>query len=181
MHKRLLRSLLLSCWCLAGWSLGLLLLGAGTAWAQQTQYTVTGRVIDAVTEQPLPGANVRFDNTTIGTAADLDGAFTLTANREGGTYELVFSFIGYRPERRTVTLGSQRTVDVGTVALEEDIVRGEEIVVTGTSAPTARKQLGNAVSTVTARELEDTASPALDRALQGKIAGAYVQQNSGNP
>jgi TonB-linked SusC/RagA family outer membrane protein len=57
----------------------------------------------------------------------------------------------------------------------------DEVVVTGTGVPTERRQLGNAISTVDGQDIERSTAGSIDRALQGKIAGAQVQQNSGNP
>ncbi|MBD1395741.1 SusC/RagA family TonB-linked outer membrane protein [Pontibacter sp. JH31] len=150
------------------------------AWAQVTRYTVTGTVTDARTKSPLPGVVVKFQNQNIATATDGAGQYTLSANLPAGTYQLNFSFIGFKPESRSLVLGSQNDVTVD-AQISEDIVGLEEVVVTGTSVATSKKQLGNAISTVSAASLENSVATSVDQALAGKVAGAQISQNSGNP
>jgi TonB-linked SusC/RagA family outer membrane protein len=54
-------------------------------------------------------------------------------------------------------------------------------VVTGTSVKTSKKELGNAISTINAKQLENTATPNLSGILNGRVMGAQVTQNSGDP
>ncbi|WP_379094027.1 SusC/RagA family TonB-linked outer membrane protein [Pedobacter sp. UC225_65] len=65
--------------------------------------------------------------------------------------------------------------------MTEDLVRLNEVVVTGTSVATSRKTLGNAISTVGAKDFANSNATSIDQALSGKIAGAQITQNSGNP
>lgn len=157
--------------------LGLVLLVAAPAAAQQAA-TVTGRVVDAREGAPMPGATVILEGTQIGAAAGADGAFSFAAPLTG-TQTVRISFTGYRTERRTVQLAPGATVDLGTVRLAEDILRTEEIVVTGTGIPVERRQLGNTIATVEARDIQDVGARSVDQALAGKVPGALVQQNSG--
>lgn len=61
--------------------------------------TVSGFVYDNVSREPLVGASVYFDNTTIGTSTDFDGSFELTLP-EGIRSAMVISFLGYTSETR---------------------------------------------------------------------------------
>ncbi|MEY3405086.1 MAG: hypothetical protein RL161_516, partial [Bacteroidota bacterium] len=65
--------------------------------------TVKGRVIDNETLEGLPNANIFIDQTTFGVAADSDGNFIFN-NIPTGTAVLVFSFVGYKPYQRNVTV-----------------------------------------------------------------------------
>jgi len=67
------------------------------------------------------------------------------------------------------------------VTLGEDALGLEEVVVTGTSEGTTRKQLGSYISTVKADQLNKGATGNVLAALQGKTAGAQIVQNSGDP
>ncbi|MBX2922398.1 MAG: carboxypeptidase-like regulatory domain-containing protein [Chitinophagaceae bacterium] len=58
----------------------------------QGTFRVAGKVIDAVTQQPLQGASVFCQNTTIGTVSNAEGNFHLTLNNGG--YDLAVSFMG---------------------------------------------------------------------------------------
>ncbi|OGX85755.1 SusC/RagA family TonB-linked outer membrane protein [Hymenobacter glacialis] len=169
---------------LPGYFLGLLaalvLLLAGPAAAQNTRYTIQGRVTDA-SNDALPGATVRLLNTVVGTSSGTDGRFAIDAGLSPGTYQLEISSVGYRPLRRAITLGAETTVAVGDVGLTEDLVGLNEVVVTGTSVATSKRQLGNTIATVSGEELRTVVPTQIDQALQGKFAGVQITQNSGNP
>lgn len=148
--------------------------------AQGARYAITGTVTDARTKSPLPGVVVKFQNHNIATATDANGVYNLSAALPPGNYQLTFSFIGFKPQSLPVTLGDQQTVQVD-AQIQEDIVGLDEVVVTGTSVATSKKELGNAISTVSAASLENSVATSVDQALSGKVAGAQISQNSGNP
>jgi len=145
------------------------------------RYTFSGTVVDAATGEELAGANIRFDNLVIGTSSTEDGSFEFSANLDPGNYTLTISFLGFRQVKRQLELGDDNTVNLGVIELRPDIIGSEEVVITGASALTSKKQLGNSISTVNARELEATGATQIDQALAGKISGALIQQNSGDP
>jgi len=149
--------------------------------AQKTDYTISGTLVDAKTGEPLAGANIQFANLVIGTSSESDGSFEFSASLEPGDYTLNFSFIGFKRQSERVTFASSADINIGTIELEPDIIGSEEIVVTGASALTNKKQLGNSISTVNADELQSTGVTQIDAGLSGKISGALVKQSSGNP
>src|SRR3954452_13308686 len=57
------------------------------------QFSLTGKVVDSESDEPLQGASVFAQNTTKGTTTDKDGAFHLYLDKGG--YELIISFTGY--------------------------------------------------------------------------------------
>lgn len=65
--------------------------------------TITGVVKDLETGETLPFCNVFINNTTISTATDMDGKFTLSG-LESGPLEVGFSFMGYVAETKKVTM-----------------------------------------------------------------------------
>lgn len=85
--------------------------------------------------------------------------------------------LGYR-RREAVVSATTNTVDF---ALARDVFRAEEIVVTGQATGVARRNLANAVATVSASDLGGPPTPSLEQQLQGKVAGADIQTNSGAP
>ena len=149
--------------------------------AQQLRYTISGKVLESATRQPVAGATVRIDNTVLGTPTDPNGNFTLTATLQPGNYTLSVSYIGYKPKQVRFTLGDNNQVRVEDILLEEDAARAAEVVVTGTAGLTSKRELANAITTVTSREIQNGAAQQIDQALQGKIPGAMINQNSGNP
>ncbi len=157
-------------------SLAVIMLLTTYAWSQGS-IKVHGKVTDATTGEAAPGVNVLVYGTKSGTTTDRDGAYSLVTDTGAG--ELVFSFIGYKSSRLKIPAGQQEvTLDV---ALEEDVLRLNEVVVTGTATATDKSQLGNAISTVSAKDLRFSGAQSIDAALTGKISGAIIQQNSGNP
>lgn len=149
--------------------------------SQSNTYEINGTIVDSRTGETLAGANVNFVNTTIGTSTDPDGNFEFSANLDEGEYRLQFSFIGYSRKSQPITLGTQTQINLGTIELNQDIIGADEIVVTGASGAVSKKQLGNAISTVNAESILSSGSSQIDQALSGKVAGALVQQNSGDP
>jgi len=149
--------------------------------AQDVRYTISGSVVEARTGDPLAGANIRFQNLVIGTSSDADGSFEFNANLEPGTYNLRITFLGFRQVQREIELGNDTSINLGTIEMDVDIIGSEEVVITGASALTSKKQLGNSISTINASELESTGASQIDQALAGKISGALITQNSGDP
>ena len=74
---------------------------AGNIMAQSDAFLITGKVLDATTKLPLQGASVFAQNTTIGTATDQQGNFTLRLLNGG--YDLIITFTGYQTVNRRIT------------------------------------------------------------------------------
>ena len=66
--------------------------------------TITGKVIDSKTEEPIPFANVFLNNTTQGTVTELTGEFTLKNILQPAIHELVFSYVGYETYKTKISL-----------------------------------------------------------------------------
>ncbi|MEP7109611.1 MAG: carboxypeptidase-like regulatory domain-containing protein [Ferruginibacter sp.] len=67
----------------------------------QSTYTITGKVIDAVTKTPMQAASVFAQNTTTGTATDINGVFSL--HLANGGYDLIITFTGFETVSRRIT------------------------------------------------------------------------------
>lgn len=139
------------------------------AYAQKT--TVTGTVTEA-SGSAFPGVNVLIKGTSSGTATDGEGKFTIEAGPED---ILVFSFIGYKSQE--VQVGNQTSISV---QLMEDVSTLNEIVVTG-YGEMARTDLSGAQATINSEAITRTINTTIDQAIQGRVAGVYVTQNSGQP
>ncbi|TFZ67156.1 SusC/RagA family TonB-linked outer membrane protein [Hymenobacter sp. UV11] len=161
-------------------ALGMGLLLHTAAWAQAGQrFTLIGRVRDAG-GQGLPGATVLLKGTTQGATTGLDGAYSLTGTQAPGAYTLTFSLVGYKTESRSVTLGGAETVTTD-VLLAESHQNLDEVVVVGSTVTTSRRELGNAISTISGNDLTQSGSGGVLNSLQGKVPGAQITQNSGDP
>lgn len=113
----------------------LLWLVAGMASAQTKNITVSGRVMEAETNEPAIQANVQLlqlpDSTyTTGIASNASGYFTLPKVR-AGKYVLKVSYIGFKNKFIPLQLSDSKPErNVGTIALETDAVLLAEAVVT---------------------------------------------------
>lgn len=150
-----------------------------TAAAAFAQVKLTGKVTDE-TGTPLPGITVAIKNTKSGAMTDVDGNFVINADLKPGTYTVSFSGIGYAPKQSDLVIGTATTYTLNT-GLISSVSKLDEVIVTGTSAGTTRRQLGSYVSTVKAAELSKGATGNVLAALQGKTMGAQITQNSGDP
>ncbi|RYY89262.1 MAG: SusC/RagA family TonB-linked outer membrane protein [Chitinophagaceae bacterium] len=159
--------------------LALLLLLMAASLTGMAQVQIKGRVTDDRGE-PRPGVTVQVQGSTQGTATDANGDFLLSTDLKPGKHVLVFSAVGSRAQQQTITVGSQSTYTVNT-RLVQDALSMDEVVVTGVSAGTTRRQLGSYVSSVGAKDLSRGATGNVLAALQGKTAGAQISQNSGDP
>ncbi|HMF70352.1 MAG TPA: carboxypeptidase-like regulatory domain-containing protein, partial [Flavitalea sp.] len=128
----------------------------------------------------LPGISVQIANTNLGSSTNAAGEFNIDAILKPGKYTINFTGIGFRPQNKTIEVTSSNEVNVD-AQLSEDVLMLNDVVVTGTTVATSKKKLANAVSTVSARDIQYSASTGIDGALQGKVAGAQITQNSGNP
>lgn len=149
------------------------------ALALWAQVRISGRVTSDGTNG-VPNISVQVLNTTYGTTTDESGAYQVNANLKPGTYRLQFSGVGFRQTVQTVQVGSDAAYNVN-IQLAEDAAKMDEVVVTGTSAGTTRRQLGSYISTVRSDELTKGATGNVLAALQGKTAGAQIIQNNGDP
>jgi TonB-linked SusC/RagA family outer membrane protein len=158
-----------------------LVLAHVVAWGQAAsqRFTLTGRIVDAA-GQGLPGATVLLKGTGLGAASGADGAYSLSGTKPAGAYTLTISLVGYKTESRPVTLGAAETVTTD-VTLAESRQNLDEVVVVGSTVTTSRRELGNAISTINANDLTQSGSGGVLNSLQGKVPGAQIVQNSGDP
>lgn len=140
--------------------------------------TVRGRVTDARTGGPIPSAQISVEGTQLGASTDALGTFTI-AGVPVGTRTVTARRIGYSLQRRQITVGAD--VSDLTFSLEAAASSLEQVVVTGSATPTTVRALGTSVASVDNSQISEARSVTVDQALQGKIAGAQITQNSGSP
>ncbi|MGY0391442.1 carboxypeptidase-like regulatory domain-containing protein [Bizionia sp. KMM 8389] len=114
------------------------------------QSTVTGTIMDAEMNAPLPGANIIEEGTANGVSSDFDGNFSITTQSTNAT--LVISFVGYGTKTVSVT-GDQ---NLGSIVLTSDNTL-EEIVIVGSGVIDLAedRQTPVAVSTIRAAEIQE--------------------------
>ena len=153
-----------------------LILAYGTILAQ---VNITGKVTGP-DGNGLSSISVTIRNTTIGATTAADGNYRLSATLTPGNYTVIFSGVGYRTREQALSIGTSATYTVD-ARLDIDALSMDEVVVTGVSAGTTKKQLGSYISTVKGDQLNKGATGNVLAALQGKTAGAQITQNSGDP
>jgi len=140
--------------------------------AQQRQ--ITGRVTSTQAGEPVAGATVAVSGTPITAVTNDQGAFSLAAD---GNVTLVVRRIGFK-RREVAVPASQDRVDL---TLEPDVFNLEAVVVTGVATGVERRNASNAVATVAGSDLNYAPTASVEAQLQGKVAGADIQENSGAP
>lgn len=96
------------------------------AYSAAAQNSVSGKIIDSLTREPVPFANVYFAGTTIGTTTTEDGRFNLSAF-PSGKYDLTASFVGYHPAQRALIFENNHH-DI-TLVLYEKATQLDEVVI----------------------------------------------------
>jgi len=134
--------------------------------------TVTGRVTDAKSGQPIVGASVVLDGTRWHATTSENGAYRL-AEVKPGTYTLTASRIGYAKQSQSVTVvaGQEATVDVHVELSASPL---DAVVVTGTLVPTEVKALPTPISVVTAQDIQQQNIQRLDQIFRGQLPGAVA-------
>ncbi|WP_240927745.1 SusC/RagA family TonB-linked outer membrane protein [Cellulophaga sp. Z1A5H] len=140
------------------------------------QSTIVSGTVHATDGVPLPGASIIVKGTSIGGVSDFDGNFSLSVT-DASNKTLVVSYIGYKAKEVLLTGQNQNLK----VILSEDANSLEEVVIVGSSVSQSRKKLGNAITTVKSVELVKAAPVNITSSLQGKVPGAQITQNSGDP
>lgn len=139
-------------------------------YAQEVE--ITGTVNEAATGLPMPGVNVSIKNSATGTVTDMDGNFMIAAP-SGAT--LVFTFIGFEPQEKTVTSSQNLTI-----SLQESAQLLDEVVVIGYGTQ-RKKEITGAVSVVSNETIENLRPVKMEQALQGTVSGVNVTTQSGAP
>ena len=159
--------------------LGLVLVFCLVSITAMSQVKISGKVTGS-DGKGIPSISVVVSNTSFGGATDGDGNFNFTADLKPGTYTLEFSGVGFKSQSQPITVGTESSY-TSNISLAEDALNLDEVVVTGVSAGTTRKQLGSYISTVKSDQLTKGGSSNVLSALQGKTAGAQIIQNNGDP
>ncbi len=133
---------------------------------------ITGVVTDEK-NQPLVGVSVNLKGSTQGTSTNSDGRFTLEVPGSGDV--LQFTYVGF--VSLEYPLEGRTSVSVTMIAASNTL---NDVVVVGYGTQ-RRQNITGAIASVPLRELRDMPVSNVATALQGKIAGVVVQQNSGSP
>ena len=146
----------------------------GAAFAQTA--TVRGTITDDDGE-PIPGANVRIENTTRGAATNLDGEYELSVTP--GPQVLIASFVGFVDETAEINPAAGETITVNFVLNAG--VELEGISVDALGFATNKDELGTSQSSVSGESIQRSGETSVLRALAAKAPGINVSASGGDP
>ncbi|CAM4173799.1 SusC/RagA family TonB-linked outer membrane protein [Gillisia limnaea] len=136
-----------------------------------SQITVTGTIKNAVTNEPIPFANVVEAKTANGTTSDGDGNFSIEILNKNAV--LQFSAIGFTSQN--ITVGTSTQIFVQLTESSEGL---DEVVVTALGIKREEKELGYAVQSLKEGEINDVKSVNFLDNLSGKLAGVSISQGA---
>jgi TonB-linked SusC/RagA family outer membrane protein len=132
--------------------------------------TVSGRIIDRNTNEGLPGATVLVKGTTVGTAANADGSFSITVPSSATTLEI--RSVGYSNIDQTISDGPM------TITLVADSKQLNEVVVTALGVERTRNSLAYSATQVEGNDITVARNPSAINGLSGKVAGLTITQSN---
>jgi TonB-linked SusC/RagA family outer membrane protein len=143
--------------------------------AAQDVARISGRVTESDTQSPIPAVSVTLTGTAVGTVTSDSGRFTLRV--PAGATRITLRRIGFHERTIPLVPGQPEY----TIALDKDALRLEAQVVTGVATTISSKNAATYDPTITADQLVGAPVATVENALQGKVPGALIQQNSGAP
>ena len=143
----------------------------------QSNGKIAGRVIDANTGEPIVGANIIIEGTSLGAASDLDGHYIIV-KVPSGTYNVVASYIGYaKTVIQNVQVFTDLTTNLNFKLTPTAVTLNQEIVIVA-QTPMIKKDLTSTESRVTADEIRQLPLQDLTRLISMQ-AGVSRDQNGG--
>ena len=139
--------------------------------------SISGKLVDGSSGDPLIGASVSVKGTSSGALTDVDGMFKIEGLQEG-TYRLIASYLGYEEKSITVELGSSN-VDLGEIMLNAGGIALESVVISGTMDIVRDRRTPVAVSTIGVREIQAKGGNVEFPELMKNTPSIYVANQAG--
>lgn len=159
MHQRSIMKVFINC------VIAFLIVLAGVRSYAQTN--CTGKVIDAVTHEPVAHASIQIKNSNHGTITNTKGEFIVTL--AATTDELVISSLGYHP----VTINDPSAQNQWLIALQSNNNSLQEIVISASRTAQKRIEAPVAIATISKQTMEDTKATRIDQ-LVNKVSGVNM-------
>jgi TonB-dependent receptor len=162
------------------WSMLLVFLIAQISFAAGSG-TIKGHIVDKSTGEPLIGANILIQTTSLGVATDVDGAFTLRYV-PAGEWTLKISYLGYKPATELVTVTEDAVIEKE-FKLEPQSIMGEEVVVTaqarGQQAAINQQLSSNTISNIVSSDRIKELPDASAAESIGRLPGISIDRYNG--
>jgi len=153
--------------------LGILLLASPTQAIASNVGSISGKVIDKETKEPLPSVNILIKGTQLGSATNENGQY-LIFPLSPGDYKIIATMIGYTAVTKDIVISEGEISNLNFSLLVNPIEIGG-VVVTGTRTPRYIKDVPVRTEVITSRQLEMKEAPSLYEALDG-TPGIRVEQ-----
>ncbi|HEY7566575.1 MAG TPA: TonB-dependent receptor plug domain-containing protein, partial [Gemmatimonadaceae bacterium] len=151
---------------------------SATQVAAQSSGTITGRVIDSTSQQPLSNVTIQVPGTSLGALTRGDGTFSMPGV-PAGTQRVHARRIGYALQQREVTVTAGQTANVQ-FALTQVAANLSPVVVTGYGTQT-RESITGAVSSIDADAAKVGVIANTNQLIQGRVAGVNIVTSNGEP
>jgi TonB-linked SusC/RagA family outer membrane protein len=140
--------------------------------------TITGRVVDAATQQPVSDVNVIVEGTRRGAVSASDGTFAIVGV-PAGSQTIRARRIGFSAPVQIVVVPTSGSVTV-VFPLERQAVSLEDVVTTGYGTQ-RRVAITGSVASIDANAANVGVTANVNQMIQGRAAGVQITQNSGDP
>jgi TonB-linked SusC/RagA family outer membrane protein len=144
--------------------------------AQEGVRVITGKILDATNNTPLPGANIVILPYQKGTITDANGNFSIILrNNLAGNPKIVVSFIGM--EMVTITLSEKNYYEI---KLKSEVNELQQVVVTSSyGTKKLKEEVVGSITSVTAKDIQvEQAFESFDKMLEGQLAGVNIEVSS---
>lgn len=137
------------------------------------QGVITGKVTDARSSKPIAGANISVDGGSGGATTSEDGGYKLSGV-QAGVRSVTVRMVGYTKQTRSVSLGEGATM-TSDFKLEPSANVLDQVVVTGTVVASELKSVPNAITVITAKQIEERGITHIEQLFRGDVPGLFVQ------
>lgn len=138
-----------------------LILNAPVNGQEDNDAVITGHVVSK--GEHIPFVNIYIENTNIGTATDITGHYLLV-DLPIGKFTLVAKMVGYKTEKQVVNILPNKTLEVK-FELEEEFIRVDEVVITGTKTFKRQTESAVIVGVMDSRAIENVAAQTVSESL----------------
>ena len=138
----------------------------------QERKSISGTIVSISDNTPLPGVNVFVKGSSNGTVTDFDGRYELKAKN---TDTLVITYVGFNTEE--ILIDNKKVIHV---SLVETLNQLDELVIVGYGS-VKKSDVTGAVTSIKSEDIVQARSASFMEALQGRMSGVQVKQQSGEP
>jgi TonB-linked SusC/RagA family outer membrane protein len=148
---------------------------AGAGGAVTTTRTIQGRIFDPESKEPIVAAQIQVADTQTVVFSEADGTFTIAGIAGNAPVKLDISAPEH--ESHVLEVGPEQS----SIEVPLALTKGEQIVIEGRAPVILKTNGASGASTIDGRDLNRVSAQTLDEAMNGKLAGANLQSNSGAP